>query len=587
LSVKLYQIFQRSLGLLSPRERYIVYKAACIQVALSMIDLFALLLLSITTYTFFNGFLPKQFAPLFEFVGLQKIPVNKIQYGLVIATVLLFITKSIFSQLYLTRILRFLGNCSLSLCKAYTSRYFEQSISRINSKTTSRLVFIFGSAFDIATIEVLGAFVSLIAEVSLLILLTIFLLSINVSASACILIYFGFIFWLLDRTLRSPSNQASISRSKSHLSAAEQITSLKNTYREALVYKKKYFFANRFNNHRREATSAHRKLIAFAMAPKYFFEAAFYLGVGILFIALLLTTDKTNAASQFVFYLACGSRLLPSLIRAQASIGSVRATSGACDPMFEMVNEMQAEAFAIEKESISMQTESEILTNKTVAPLIQVKNLLFSYGDENPWKLKVEDFTLDIGNRIGIVGASGSGKSTFIDILLGVHTYYLGHVSLNGQTPSLAVNNERNLIGYVPQKVHLFPGTILENVSIAEHGEADISLVNHALFQAGMEEFVSSLPMGLYTQIQESGNNFSGGQVQRLGIARALYRQPKLLVLDEATSSLDAANEELIMQTIKRLSNDISILAISHNESILKDFDKIFRFHNGEIKHLE
>ena len=584
--MKLYQIFQRSLRLLSPRERYTVYKAAGIQVALSLVDLFALLLLSITTYTFLNGFLPQQFTPFFQFIGLQKMPLNKIQYGLVIATVMLFIGKSIFSQLYLSKILRFLGNCSLSLCKTYTSRYFEQSISRINSKPTSRLVFIFGSAFDIATIEVLGAFVALSAEVSLLVLITIFLVSVNVAASACILVYFGLIFWLVEKTLRSPSNRASIARSQSHLSAAEQITSLKNTYREALVYKKKYFFANRFNHHRREATSAQRKLIVFAMAPKYFFEAAFYLGIGILFLVLLLTTDKTNAASQFVFYLACGSRLLPSLIRAQASIGSVRATSGACDPMFEMVNEMQTDSFATQAEPISIQTESEILINKNIVPLIQVSNLLFSHGDENPWKLKVEEFILDSGNRIGIVGASGSGKSTFIDILLGLHFDYLGHVSINGKTASLAVTYERNLIGYVPQKVYLFSGTILENVSFSEHGEADVNLVNHALFQAGMKEFVSSLPMGLYTQIQESGSNFSGGQVQRLGIARALYRQPKLLVLDEATSSLDAGNEELIMQTIKRLSKDISILAISHNESILKDFDKIFRFDAGEIKHL-
>jgi len=585
--VKLYQIFQRSLWLLSPKERNSVYKAVGIQVTLSLVDLFALALLSITTYTFLNGFFPKQFTPFFQFVGLQNIPLNQIQFGLVVATVMLFICKSIFSQWYLSKIFRFLGNCSLSLCKSYTSRFFEQSISSINSMPTSRLVFIFGSAFDIATIEVLGAFVALSAEVSLLVLITIFLISVNVVASAFILIYFGIIFWLLEKTLRSPSNRASIARSKFHLSAAQQISSLKNTYREALVYKKKHFFANRFNHYRGEATSAQRKLIVFAVAPKYFLEAAFYLGIGILFLVLFLTTDKTNAASEFVFYLACGSRLLPSLIRAQASIGSVRATAGACDPMFELVDEMQTDPYVIQAEPISIQKESEVLNNiKSRAPLIQVSNLSFSHSAENPWKLKVGEFTLDVGNRIGIVGASGSGKSTFIDILLGLHFDYSGHVILNGEPPFLAIKSMGNLIGYVPQKVHLFPGTIIENVSFSEHGEADISLVNHALFQAGMEEFVGSLSLGLYTQIEEAGSNFSGGQVQRLGIARALYQQPKLLVLDEATSSLDTGNEKLIMQTIERLSNDISILAISHNESILKDFDKILRFDNGELKHL-
>jgi ABC-type bacteriocin/lantibiotic exporter with double-glycine peptidase domain len=438
------------------------------------------------------------------------------------------------------------------------------------------LVFIFGSAFDIALIEVLGAFVALSAEISLLVFLGFFLLKINLIASISIFLYFGIIFFVLEKALRVPSLAASVIRSQSHLSAGEQITSLKNTYREVVVFDKKNFFANRFNLLRSSATTAHRKLIVFAMAPKFFFEAAFYLGIGILFFVLFFTTDRANAISQFVFYLACGSRLLPSLIRSQGSISSVRANSGSCIPMFDVLTEL--------KDNSGIYPEARLIaSNDSHPPLIFVKNLDFCHGNDVKWRLEVEEFILERGQRVGIVGASGSGKSTFVDILLGVQKDFKGDVRINNLVPLGAENQFGSLIGYVPQKVHLFPGTIIENVSFSEATEANQTLVELALVQAGIGEFIESLPLGVYTSIQEAGNNLSGGQVQRIGIARALYRQPRLLVLDEATSALDSVTETLIMQTVEKLSPDISILAISHKESILSSFDAIYRFKDGKI----
>ena len=213
--------------------------------------------------------------------------------------------------------------------------------------------------------------------------------------------------------------------------------------------------------------------------------------------------------------------------------------------------------------------------------IIKIENLKFSYSNNESISL-IENVNLSIkkGEMIGIIGKSGAGKSTLINLILGLLSPSAG--SINFDKKKLI---QKNIFSYVPQEIYLLDNTLRKNVGFGED-EKQISdeQVEDAISSAGLTSFVEKNNQGLNLIVGERGIRLSGGEKQRVGIARALYKKPDILILDEATSSLDVVTEKEIIRSINQLKNKLTIIIVSHRLSTVENCDKIFLISNGKIK---
>jgi ATP-binding cassette subfamily B protein len=224
---------------------------------------------------------------------------------------------------------------------------------------------------------------------------------------------------------------------------------------------------------------------------------------------------------------------------------------------------------------------------------IRFEAVHFSYGTGRPVVLEGVDLDIRKGDRIGIIGTTGSGKSTAIDLLMGLLVPTAGAISIDGENLHAPEHPERLLawrasIGNVPQNIYLSDSSILENIAFGvPTDQIDFPRVRQVAKEAQVASFIESTPYGYATKVGERGISLSGGQRQRLGIARALYKRPKILVFDEATSALDGETESAVIQAIEKLDKQITIVMIAHRVSTLQKCQKIFEIVDGHILLLE
>jgi ABC-type multidrug transport system fused ATPase/permease subunit len=217
-------------------------------------------------------------------------------------------------------------------------------------------------------------------------------------------------------------------------------------------------------------------------------------------------------------------------------------------------------------------------------PLIEVSELGFTYpGAKHPVITNIS-LTVNPGDIMALVGPSGSGKTTLVDLILGLIRPNSGSVKISSESPEHAIKGFPGAISYVPQEVEIFPTTLRRNLAMGfDERKIPDSCFWAALEAAQLDEFVLALPNGLDTHLSMSGINLSGGQKQRLGIARALFTNPRVLVLDESTSALDSNTESQIVKTIQALAGDITVIIIAHRLSSIKDLEMIYYIGNGQV----
>ncbi|WP_288221171.1 ABC transporter ATP-binding protein [uncultured Clostridium sp.] len=222
-------------------------------------------------------------------------------------------------------------------------------------------------------------------------------------------------------------------------------------------------------------------------------------------------------------------------------------------------------------------------TCKNNDALIEFKDVSFSYKDSNEYSLKDINLIINKNETIGIIGGTGSGKTTLINLIPRFYDTSKGQVLVKGiDTKNYKLKDLRNLIGIVPQKAVLFKGTILDNLKWGKE-DATTYEINEALEISQSKSFIETLPEGIYSKVLQGGKNFSGGQKQRLTIARALISKPEILILDDSSSALDFATDAALRKALKEKTKETTVLIVSQRASSIKNADKIIVLDNGEI----
>jgi ABC-type multidrug transport system fused ATPase/permease subunit len=361
---------------------------------------------------------------------------------------------------------------------------------------------------------------------------------------------------------------------KSNQKIAEVLVS----YREATVRNRKDYYTELISGYRYKMARAQAEAMFIPTISKYVVEMSLVIGALLLAATQFLLFDAVHAISILSIFIAAGSRIAPAILRLQQGAIQIRSNIAVAANTLELWKKIQPIPNVSELKIAQIEQESAFDAS------VEIRNVSFIYPNASVPTLERINLTVKSGETLAIVGASGAGKTTLVDLILGVLNPSQGSMSISGMDPGIATKTFKGKISYVPQDVLIVDGSIRENVALGyPNSEISDEDVWGALRSAQLDRFVLSLPQELNHPIGERGANLSGGQRQRLGLARGLYTKPKLLVLDEATSSLDGDTEAGITQMLHSLRGEITLFVIAHRLSTIKDAERIIYIEKGKI----
>lgn len=465
-----------------------------------------------------------------------------------------------------------------TLSKKLLESYLFQPYNFFLDKNSSSLVKNIMVEVYMVVQNVLLSFIRLLDQSISTLAILLMLLIIKPLLSLFVFISFGgvysLVYFVIKTRLSKISNEIVVARNIMFKVVSEGfggIKDIKFLHRESNVIKK--FSKESFVFARNASVAA-----VIAQMPRYVLEIVAFGGV-ILILVYFLTKNYTISTiiPLLSLYVFAGYRLMPSLQQIFAYLTLIKTNKDSLDIVYEDIKRLPKILHA------DTQTVTEHLSFNNE---ISIQNLGYFYP--NTKKPVLHDLTLTIKKNtiVGFVGATGSGKTTLIDILLGLLKPSEGCLCVDEQViNSSNLASWQNNIGYVPQHVYLCDDTIANNIAFGlQNHEIDMVAVKKAANMADLQDFIENeLPHGYETLVGERGVRLSGGQAQRIGIARALYRDPKILVLDEATSSLDGITEDIILQSVKNVAHKKTIIMIAHRLSTVKECDNIFFMKNGNV----
>lgn len=489
------------------------------------------------------------------------------------------IIRTMLSIYFTKKTLRFLANRSALISGDLVSKLLSRPLLQIQTRSTQENLYAVTTGVSIITVGVIGSLVMSVADVSLLVIMIAALFVVDPTVSVTTTLLFGAIGFGLYRFMHV--RVASIGANQMDLSIKgnDSILDALNSYRELVVSNRRGVAAQKILKQRLALANLTADLQFIPTLSKYLIESTVVLAAVIISAIQFLLQDSTRAIATLAVFLAAGSRIAPAVLRLQQNFLQIRNSLAASSSTLEIIEEFK---------DLKTLDVNDLRSNQGYLgfePSISVRNVNFSYPGTTTEVLKNINLEVSPGDFVAITGISGSGKSTLVDLILGVMDPKSGEIKISGTPPLNAFKEWPGAVAYVPQDVYLIQGTVRDNFEIGLNGtqNQDDKYIK-ALVDAKMEFIFSPPNLGLDTMVGENGTKLSGGQRQRLGIARALTTSPQLLVLDEATSSLDSETETELTESIQALKGSSTIIMIAHRLSTVRQADKVVYLNEGRIQ---
>ena len=495
-----------------------------------------------------------------------------------VGAVLLLVGRTVLSIFFTRRILFFLSRRGAMISANLISRLLAQPLLTVQAKTTQETLYAVTRGVELIVLQVLATGVVLVSDLSLLLIMAIGLFAVDPTTAIGTFAVFSLIGYFLYRFMHVRAGALGSKSSELNITSNEKIVEVFGSYRESVVRNRRDYYAREIGKLRFALADTSAEINFLPYVSKYVIETTVVLGALLIGAAQFILQDATHAVATLAIFLAAGTRIAPAVLRVQQGSITIRGSIGQAFPTLDLIDVLGNSPM------IENVDDTVDIVHEGFESEIKVKNVTLTYPSKpNP---AISDITLTIpsGASVAFVGPSGAGKTTIIDVLLGVLNPDKGNVLISGLSPLLAVAKWPGAVSYVPQDVVISAGTIRENVALGYPAkEATDELVMSALKVAHLHEFVLNLPEGLDTQVGERGAKISGGQRQRLGIARAMFTHPHLLVLDEATSSLDGETEASISDAIHALRGSTTVVMIAHRLSTVRNADIVVYLSEGKV----
>ena len=491
----------------------------------------------------------------------------------------ILILRTIISIIATRRIFYFLSRRGAVISSNLISKLLSQTLIQVQSRSTQDTVYALTAGVSAITLGVIGTTVTLIADGSLLAIMILGLFIVDPVIAVTSILFFGTLGFILYKLMNVKAHNLGFANTELSVASNEKIIQVLDSYRESVVGNRRNYYARDIGILRLKLADILAEMQFMPNVSKYVIESGMVIGAVVIAGIQFGLQDARHAVATLSVFLAAGTRIAPAILRLQQSLIGIKSAVGSATPTLKLLESL-ADSSEIEIVNDDLST-----THEGFVAEINIDCVSLTYPNKENKALSQISLKVKSGDSLAIVGPSGAGKTTLVDVLLGVLPPDSGKITISGLSPIEAINKWSGAMAYVPQDVRLAKGTFRENVALGYPLEvASDQLVWEALEIAQLDVFVKSLPLGIDTPVGERGAQISGGQRQRLGIARAMFTKPKLLVLDEATSSLDGQTEADLSQAINALQGSVSVVMIAHRLSTVRNADQVIYMDQGNIQ---
>ncbi len=576
-------LLSRAWELLSVRDKSKVAIVTVGQVLLSFLDLLGVALIGMIGALTIRGVSSQapgdRVSKVLDLMSLSNTSLQRQVTVLGLLACAVLVARTLISITVTKKMFRFLAIRSANLTTELLSKLLNQSISKINLRTNQETLYGLTNGVSIIYLGIIGTTVLILSDLALLAVVLTGILIADPGTAIISIMFFGLVGVLMY--LLSHKKVSSLSRlNYEHtIQSNELILQSINTYRELLVQNRRAHIVEKVQKTRKTYTRTSAELAFLPYISKYVVETS------VIFVALLLgayqftVSDSSRAVATLSIFLAAGTRLAPAILRVQQSFLLVKGNLEVCRVTLDLTKELdQVPSLSIKQSSGFSKSHDGF------AAEVNLENVTFAFNGTDDSFIEELNLRIPVNHLTVIVGKSGSGKTTLVDLILGVLQTKSGKVLISGVPPLEAYQKWPGAIAYVPQEVSIVDGTIRENICLGfDLDEVSDEDVDWALNIATMGNFVEQTINGLETKIGTDGVKLSGGQRQKIGIARAVLSRPKLLILDEATSSLDGQAEYEVTEAINSIKFSTSVLMIAHRLSTVREADKVLYLDAGKV----
>jgi ABC-type multidrug transport system fused ATPase/permease subunit len=571
-----------SLQILDSADRKKLFIVTIFQSALAFLDLAGVALVGLVGALAVTGVQSmnpgNRVSTALDFLGIQSFTIQKQVAILGLLAAGLFIVRTVLSVIVSRRTLFFLSRRAAKITGNLTAKLLSQPLLKLQEIPNQETLYALTVGVSTITLSIIGAAIGIVADISLLIVIISGLFIVDKIIAFSTIIFFGLIGVLLYKTMSVRARHLGQENAKISVTSNAKILEVLTSYREIVVKNRRDFYTNQIAKSRLDLANIIAEFSFMPNISKYVIESGIIVGAVIISATQFLLQDASRAVATLAVFMAAASRLAPAVLRIQSTAIQARVASGSASPTLNLINSLKSLPLKFTPAQ-PFRTE-----HTNFVPTVDLINVTFSYSNKSDTVLNQVNLSIKAGEIIAIVGPSGAGKTTMVDIILGVISPDIGIVKISNHDPLMAIDKWPGAIAYVPQDVMVSNCSIKENVGLGySEEEIDDDLVLQSLKIAHLDKFIQTLPEGLQTNVGDRGTKLSGGQRQRLGIARAIFTQPKLLVLDEATSSLDGQSESDISDSINDMRGEITVILIAHRLSTVKNADKVVYLEGGKI----
>lgn len=580
-----WENWKQSYSILEREDRKKIALITATQIFLSLLDLIGIGLIGVLGVLAVSGIgsspMGNRVLAVIDFLQISdlSLQLKSLVVGLIASA--FFVLKTLLSMFLVRRVNYYLSLKSAHISSNLSSRLLSTNLTFVQQRSVQENIHLLTYGVSAIMVGVLGASVVLFTDTFLLIILLTGLFVIDLTLALTTLAIFGVVALILYRQMAYRAKRLGRELTKLNIESSSLLDQSITLYREITVSNRMDYFIKKIKESRVNLASAMAEMNFMPNISKYVIEVTVVIAFLLMSTIQFVTSDAKHAVGVLSIFLAASTRIAPAVLRIQQGAVQIKSQLSAGASTLELMNRIR------EIETAEYNPNNHISTHdKSVefSSLIEIEKLNFRYPGNSELTLRNINLTIKPGETVAFVGPSGAGKTTLVDVLLGLVMVESGSVKISGYPPKEAFATWPGSVAYVSQAHSVIEGSVRENVALGlEPQDVSDSQIWEALKMAQLKTFISELPAGLDTQISDRGTNFSGGQKQRLGIARALLGQPKLLILDEATSALDNETEFSIAQAIDSLKGTVTVIMIAHRLSTIENSDRIFYLENGAI----
>jgi ABC-type multidrug transport system fused ATPase/permease subunit len=573
----------RSLMILEKKDRLKSLALVFIQVSLSFIDLLGVALFGVLGALAINGSASRapgdRVQKLLEFLRIDQESIQSQAMIIGVLAALILVLKTLLSIFLIRRTMFFLSRRGALITQVLVNKLLSRSIEEIQKRSMQENVYALSGGVSNITSGIIGTSISIVSDLSLLLVMLIGLFIVDPIISIFTLVMFGSIAIGLYLVLQARARFLGEKQAVLSIFNIQLIQEVIGSYRETIVNGRRPYYVKEIGKKQNELATNSAEMGFMPNISKYVLEISLVIGTLIIGATQFARTDAARSVAVLSLFLAASTRIAPAVLRIQQGAIHIRTTSAAAEKTFEIIDELKD----VNPERLNV--ADFVATHDGFESSVGLENVEFTYNNSKVTTIKKTNLAIEPGQLVAFVGRSGAGKTTLIDLILGVLQPTSGRVIVSNSAPLDSIKLFPGAIAYVPQDVKLTIGTIRQNLTLG-YKESEISdeIMFNALDLAQLSTFVSDKTEGLDYYLGDGGTNLSGGQRQRFGIARALITNPKLLVLDEATSALDSETELNISEAILKLKGKTTVILIAHRLSSIRNCDQIFYMEDGEIK---